>query len=554
MSVLHNDKKTSSGLALHSSNVALTPARALTSHVRKHYHERYVGRFRYASIVFAVDAVLSFAVLVLLVVNISLRLPQLFHGPIGLDLTLHSDVLVAGAVTPLEARIRVLDGKQHENVHVVWHLPPWVEVIRAEPPLNRDGMALLGSISPTQTVSSRLYVRIHALPGTDVPFAFILHDGIGVNERTMSGRDNRRVVRSALTIVPALPLDAVQPGASIPFIVTNSSALEAQSVIVRLDAADGAPQSTLSDNAHIGIGTMRPGEQTIIFLQVDPAAKGDLHFVLNVEDMAHTVSTYDLAVQATTSLAVLLNEPLRSMPGTTSTDLIYESATTAGVWVWHPLQQTVGSSTSRTYDLAPGNGRIHIPLQRTQRSSETTWSVIPYEKRNGQIVLGERIVGILSTAFPFHTEARYYSSSGDQLGVGPLPPRVDEATTYWVVWSVGPIDADLKDLYLETTLAENVRATGKFASQIPGDFSTQEGRVSWSIPSLPATGSTPATFAFEIRYTPMLAQKGAAHILTKTSSASAIEVRSGLSLQAISDAQDTNINQDVQGQGKGKVE
>ncbi len=503
---------------------------------------------------FVVDVLLLVAVFVLLIVNISLRSPALFYRPIGLDLTLNSDALIADAATPIEARVRVLDGKQHENVHLVWHLPPWVEVIRAEPPLNRDGAVMLGSIVPTQIAVSRLYVRVRALPGTDVPFAFSLQEGIGIQETAVSGSDTRRVLKSALTIIPALPADAVEPGGSMPFIVSNKSSLEAQAVIVRIGETENVPQATLDGGDHIVIGNMLPGQEKTIFLDVDSAAQGDIQILLNAEDASHTVSSYETLLKIATPIQVSFREPLRSIPGNTSTDLVYQSATTAGVWVSHPLQVTGNSSTNRTYDLAPGSGQVHIPLRVNQHTMETTWSLIPYERRDGHIVLGKRLSGILSTAFPFRAEARYYSSTGDQLGVGPLPPRVGEATTYWVVWSVGPTDADLKDLQLSMALTSGVSATGKFASQIPGTFSSENGQVIWSVPSLPATGSSPATFAFEIRYVPDSGARGSAHTLTNKSSAVAVEVRSGLELQAVADAQDTNLEHDVQARGKGKVE
>lgn len=542
------------GLAMHGTNVAFTTARAVTSHLRKRYRDAYHGRYRFARLVFTFDLTLLALALGLLVLNISLFTQPLFSRPIGLDLTLRTGSLVAATVVPVEAVIRPTDGKTHDEVHLFWHLPPEVEIVRADPPLTNSGSIPLGRIVPGEERTSRLYVRIRSLPQTSIAFSFSIHDGIGLRERVVTGGELRPVLKSALTARPAIQAQEVVAGGSIPIIVSNDSDLMAPAVIVRLTAKDGAPNSRLAEDGQARIGDMKPKERRIIFIDVDPNATGRVEFAWEVQDASRPVSIHKFNLDVADSVPVTINEPLRSTPGAESTEIDVESRRAARLWVFHPLQQTVDDAVDRVYDLAAGTGRVHIPLRSDIRTTDTSWSVIPFEVRDGKTVIGTRTIGALSTAFPFSAAARYYATTGDQLGVGPLPPKVGDITSYWVVWTVGPTDADLKDVTFSTTLGGGVSATGKFASQTPGTFSADGSTVTWTIPSLPVTGDTPATFAFEIRYRPPASDRGEIPVLVHDSTASAVEVRSGLTLRADAPEQDTNLFFDLQARGKGTVE
>jgi len=50
----------------------------------------------------------------------------------------------------------------------------------------------------------------------------------------------------------------------------------------------------------------------------------------------------------------------------------------------------------------------------------------------------------------------YYSSQGDQLGIGPLPPMVDVKTNYWIFWEIVQNDKDLNNFEISAELPDNV--------------------------------------------------------------------------------------------------
>lgn len=540
------------GIAHQTSTVALTAARAVTSHARRHYHARYRGRYRNAWLVFVFDMGLLGIALTLLVVNLVL-FGNPFAKPIGMDVSIQHVDVVAETLTPVAITIRSTDGRIHDDVRLNWRLPAWAEVVRADPPFVK-GVVTLGRIAPGEAATSHLYLRFRAVPGTRIPLGFELHEGRFLAERRSAGQDEFVVADSALTVQPILAVDGVEPGGTIPLEISNSGTLLAPAVIVRLTSKSGAPDSHFDQGDETVVGSLEPGERRLLFLDVDPAAHGRLGFSWEVQDASQAVSSYALDVEAANPIGVSIASPLTSVPGAASTDISYQSSSTARLLVFHPLQTTTTQSLVRSYDVAKGSGVIHIPLQSHARTPDERWWVLPYLSQDGHAVFGARQTGTLSTAFPVELVARYYTPAGDQLGVGPLPPTVGVATTYWVVWSIGPTDADLKDLDLVASLGANVRATGKFASVIPGEFSSEGNRIHWTVPSLPATGASPSTFAFEVSFTPSANQRGTMPSLISGSSARATEIRSSLGLQSAPGIVDTNLPQDERAKGKGIVE
>ncbi|MBU1032520.1 MAG: hypothetical protein ABII13_03410 [Patescibacteria group bacterium] len=547
-------KRKRTGLALHTSNVALTTARTFTSYARRHFYKKYREQFRFARSVFIFDAVLLVIALGLLILNVVFFTRPFFVPEPGLSMVLNADGFISAQPMPIEVVIKAGDGRVHEDVELTWHLPPWMEIIRSEPPLDRWNSIDLGKVTPTVDKRSRLFVNIRALPKSRAVLSFSLKEKVGDKTQVFTGSDERVVLGSALIIETISEARAVQSGGSLPIVVHNKSSLEAPAVILRLVDKKGASGVSLSEGDSVHIGDMAPDERRVLFVDVNEEETQDnSELVLQLEDKSLPVYRLNLNFKITDSVSISLVEPLRSVPGSEFTNIDYVTKERSGVWVYHPLQITLDDEAARIYDLAPPQGRVHIPLKIDERTKVSTWSAIPYSVSQDGLTFGRRYTGILSTAFPFGAAARYYTAAGDQVGVGPLPPRAGEATSYWIIWSVGPTDADLKDLDFGTVLGSGVSATGKFASQIPGTFFTSDSNVSWTVPSLPATGDTAATFAFEIEYKPTASDRGKVHNLISESTVSAIEARSSSALKSNFSSLDTNLEFDLQAQGFGIV-
>lgn len=381
-------------------------------------------RKRVSSLIVFARKGLPFIVIVLVIAAAFLF--DILHSSSGLDLTFHHGAIVAGAEAPLEVTIRAKDGRAHENVRLTWQLPPWVEVIQADPLLEHQA-ASLGRISPGEQVASRLIVRIRNVPSASVPVLFSVREETKKGERYTSGEETLEIASAALTAASLLPSSTIVAGASIPITIQNNGNLAAPAVILRLLEKRGAEQSGFYGRDAYPIGELAPGEQQTVLLTVDPDARGSIDLVWELQDAARAMDRGTLHLEVGESLSSIPTE----VPSTISTDEFDVSMTT-----------------------------------------------------------------------------QYAAPSGDQLGIGPNPPRAGETTTYWIVWSVTSKESDLTNLMMRGTLAPDVRATGRYASVIPGTFKKTTSSVTWSVPSLSFTGGDPARFAFEVAVTPTSSDRG----------------------------------------------
>jgi hypothetical protein len=135
-----------------------------------------------------------------------------------------------------------------------------------------------------------------------------------------------------------------------------------------------------------------------------------------------------------------------------------------------------------------------------------------------------------STGFPLTTEvrfsnieARYYTDEGDQLGRGPLPPKVDKTTKYWVFVKIINTSNVINDTVFRTSLPEGVEFTGKQSTTIGPQlkYNPADHSISWEYYTLPANSKT--GLYFEVAVTPNSSQVGQNIRLTNSLSFSATD-------------------------------
>ena len=550
MTSSHPRKKRTSGIALHASTVALSPARSVTSHLRKRYHERYRGKHRFAPVVFGFDLFLLGVLLGLVILNVFWLFQVSFIHQSGLTVSLVTPPLRSADTVPILVRVSANDGRVHDDVILKWRLPEWVEVIRADPPLQKDGSIRFGRIVPGVERESHLLVHIRSSKGASVPFAFTLtqFDPLGLNRR-VSGSETRIVESSALVTDSLLPFTSYSAGASLPIIVINAGSSTIPIVTVHVeDASD----RTISGGHEVLLGELRPGESRVLLF--DPTSASSTAYEWSVLDGAQVVATQrvDLSVEQGV-FPVRVTGPLVSDAVAMHTTVAFDSESEYGsLLVIHPLLRD--RRPFLNLRAQPPGGAVDIPL-RIGAASSTKWNVIAIldDFEGPGAVLGPATEGTIRHTFPLRAEARYFTKTGDQLGIGPTPPRAGEETSYWIVWTVGPADDAYSDVLLSTDLPEGVHATGKFASSAVGAFETDGSRVKWIVPSLQLIGANAQTFAFEVRVSPTKDQTGKVLPLVGTSTATAIDTKTGIELQSDAPGDDTRLLNDGRARGDGVV-
>ena len=130
---------------------------------------------------------------------------------------------------------------------------------------------------------------------------------------------------------------------------------------------------------------------------------------------------------------------------------------------------------------------------------------------------GSRIKIPLATEVNFNNiETRYYTSEGDQLGRGPLPPQVGKTTKYWIFVKILNTTNAVNDAVFTTSLPEGVGLTGKQSTSIGPQINYNNATrvISWKYNSLPANSQT--GLYFEVAVTPDSSQVGQNILLTNS--------------------------------------
>ncbi|MCK9361584.1 hypothetical protein M0Q28_05190 [Patescibacteria group bacterium] len=520
------------GLAKQASTAAFTTARAVTSHVRRRYHSHYHGKYRFAPLVFGFD--LTLLGLATILVGLNIYLFTVLPAPLdAFRLDLITSELRTVAPVALEARVTPVGAGPHVDVRLFWKLPAGTEILESDPPIGDDGSAYFGSIPAGQSSSSRLVVRL--LTSQDVAtFSFRVQD----RETVVNGLSSRRISGSGLVFEPVVPLASVQRDVPVLYRIQNDTNLPIEDVRV----VGGA--SLINGEAALSIERLEPYEERMVAFR--PSATNAVLAEAFVENVAVLRRREAYALLASDPTGVRLE--LDPSDGT-GLSLIAQADRPASVAIWHP--GLIDEDHLRVVEVPTGRSEIKLPVQASDDAS--VWYAFPFAKRNDGNALGALSVAPISTPFTIHAAGRYYAASGDQIGIGPLPPRVGETTKLWIGLRLGPTTSDLSGVRVRAKLAPGVRVTGRDALPDGGSFSQTDTELIWNVGFLPADADG-AGASFEIQLTPTETQKGSVPALIELVTAEALDVRANLPREVTDGYVDLNLPEDELGKNLGTVE
>lgn len=180
-------------------------------------------------------------------------------------------------------------------------------------------------------------------------------------------------------------------------------------------------------------------------------------------------------------------------------------------------------STKSIKEIKPGERGsvdLQVPLRSTIRQSETTMyenltvttrSIARYmmgeDAKQRVTSKGTSIESPITTPLVLESFARYFTASGDQIGRGPLPPRINRPTSMWIFWSVNGTTNAIENVRIEGTVPVNVEFTGReSSSQNSGvRYDEQTRKIYWTTEKLTPTLSPTSKIvgvAFEVEVTP----------------------------------------------------
>ncbi|MBI4435477.1 hypothetical protein HY630_02300 [Candidatus Uhrbacteria bacterium] len=219
-----------------------------------------------------------------------------------------------------------------------------------------------------------------------------------------------------------------------------------------------------------------------------------------------------------------------------------------------------------------GEVQIRVPLRWSILQSETEdWDGLDLTSRatagytlgdgSGQRVSskGSSIISPITTPIVFESFGRYATADGDQLGRGPLPPRVGMETKYWVFWHVSGTINELTTVQIEGTLGEGVVFTGRqSSSQNSGVvYDAITNAVNWETNSIAANLSPTSKIVgvgFELGLTPDETMVGETPVLLYDIRISGTDARTGAFVSRSGSTVTTNLPGDLMADGKAVVE
>ena len=146
---------------------------------------------------------------------------------------------------------------------------------------------------------------------------------------------------------------------------------------------------------------------------------------------------------------------------------------------------------------------------------KNNWDILDSEKNN--IIIKNKVdASNISQEFDTKVSSKldfsqkvYHTTINSIENSGPIPPKVDEATTYAVVWQVKNYLNDLKNVKVKMILPQGVMLSDSMAPDDQAShfsFDNKSREIFWSVGDFAAGASISLTF--QIAFTPVASQRG----------------------------------------------
>jgi hypothetical protein len=570
------------------------------------FDKRYKHNHRFARLVFLFDLILIGVVMTLGSIAIFLAIwsPTPFSDKIYFDVSVAPREIVVGA--PSTLLIRYTNGTDEDLRNVTFdvqfpnHFLLQETTLHGEP-VNPDGI-IIGDIPVGESGSIRIRGVMFGDVGGEQMFTSRMNFVYGT-DRIVAGRKTDThtfsPVSSTLALTLTLPeqLVAFQPIKGHIYYV-NTGEIDFPLISIEPEWPEGFTfhrSNTKLQNQTFNLPALLSGESGEMTFEGFLGDVGEevtflFHpsFVFDQtsykqEMLAHTASVIPPQVTLTQTIHATSWHP----GSTTNITLAYENTGDSTV---HNVELGVSSTSPFFYQdqylvdtstepelqtLSPGaSGEVtlEIPLRphitRNETStykqlSITTKGIANYTLDDGSNqhieTTNAGVSMALTTPVILESFGRYTTPSGDQLGRGPLPPRVGTQTKYWIFWRISGTTNDLESVTLSGTLGQNVEFTERQTVSQDGsatyDANTQT--VIWTSDFIESTldpASKIVAVAFEVGITPTEDMIGTAPTLLSDVRLTAVDRRTGEIITTYGTPITTKLPDDLMASGKEQVQ
>ncbi|MSU74207.1 hypothetical protein EXS57_00305 [Candidatus Kaiserbacteria bacterium] len=241
-------------------------------------------------------------------------------------------------------------------------------------------------------------------------------------------------------------------------------------------------------------------------------------------------SITDAIISVTVSGAAIDFNSIRTQNGfynSVNHSVIFSKDTDPALMLLAPGASGIGSFTFRT-----------LPASALVSSPTVTFTTSVLGTRVGQAnVLGKVSASTIKTAkvaTRVVLSAAALHSSGSLRNSGPIPPRIDEATTYTVVFNVENKGSAVAGGIVSAVLPNYISYTDLTSGAGTFSYNDASHTVSWDIGDL--VQGARAQGSFQVSLTPSFSQKGTIVPLTRTTSFSGYDRFAGVQISSSADS------------------
>lgn len=161
-------------------------------------------------------------------------------------------------------------------------------------------------------------------------------------------------------------------------------------------------------------------------------------------------------------------------------------------------------------------------------------------------IINSAFTRIVRVGSALAADARTRHFSGPISNQGPMPPRVDQETTYTLVWTIQNPSNTISNTKASATLPSYVRFVGQVTPATERlTYNAQSNTVSWALGDIKAgTGysTAPREVSFQVALTPSLTQIGSIPTLTGALFVTGDDRFTGARVEASADAPTTKVD------------
>ncbi len=539
--------------------LSVHPGKMILFPFRHWFDTKYKGRYKFDRAMFALDLFLIGVAVTLAVLSILafVFLHTKFEDKITFDATVAPREVVTGAPSTLVIRYTNGTNEELRNTEVTLTFPKHFLLQKLsgdEAELTSDDHLVLGTVPVGATgvihIQGVMFGDVGGQQSFQSKMTFV--HGKPHEERFGTKTDTQTFspVHSALSLSLELP-DRLIASQTIEGIIRYKNTAEIEFPVVSILPQWPKGFTFLSADVkqasgQFEIDTVKPGESGQMHFKgvlQDSGAEATFAFDPSFtfgedrykqETLTHTASIVPLPITIEHSVKKETLQPgddaiftvtYKNISDQPVKDVIVGIESDSPFFKTTPVFASMKDRQLKT--IVPGDSRtveIHVPLKSSIAQSQTsTYEHLTLRTRpiatytmidNPQPVTskGSALESRLTTPIVFESFARYRTASGDQLGRGPLPPKIGKETTYWIFWHIDGTTNELTNVHIEGTLPMNVRFTGKqTVSQSEGvTYDPGTRKIIWTANSVSPTLAPTSKIlgiAFELGVTPTDANK-----------------------------------------------